>query len=489
MAIKHIPQITSDLTTTDTYVEWEFGIADTWIIDLYVPGEWNGSSSKLVKFYSDTPASQTTIDLSTIGNVSVSYIDFKDIAFVNGTVYADSTCTGINQNNSGIVWGAVTSTDASTISESLSAQFDAISSLDDTSTLSENLSAQGAGVLNESDTSSLSESLSAQFDAISSLADTSTISESLAAVSGAISSQADTSALSEILAGTFAAICDQSDTASISESLDASFAAQLATQSDTSTTSENLSAVFDAVSSQADVASVSEALNGTFSTTCSMGDTAVISDSMDAQYSQGYATLSDTLTVYESLTAQSDSSPSQLSEIYLQRKLYDWIGTILNLWSGQSIRAINEIAFVWHMQNMPRYKIPLLMGRISAVQRIGRDVPFMPDNSGSRRGAGIREFMLYLQFFGAGAIDALEKLVDATDMPEMIASLQANGITPVECQDVLDAHVFLDTMPEERAMLDIRFRTTSEWSSTIDAIESAQITGEINELDNVTINA
>jgi hypothetical protein len=178
----------------------------------------------------------------------------------------------------------------------------------------------------------------------------------------------------------------------------------------------------------------------------------------------------------------------QLSELYLQRKLFDWIVTILPLWNGASTRT-TEIAFVWHMQDMPRYATPLLMGRISAVQRIGRDVPFMPDNSGARRGAGIREFMLYLQFFGPGAIDALSKIVDATDMPEMITDLQADGITPVECHDVLDAHVFLDTMPEERAMLDIRFRTTSEWSHTIDVIESAEMTGEINETDTVLINS
>jgi hypothetical protein len=183
------------------------------------------------------------------------------------------------------------------------------------------------------------------------------------------------------------------------------------------------------------------------------------------------------------------SMPGQFNETYLQRKLFDWIGTILDLWDGASTRDPAEIAFIWHMQDMPRYATPLLMGRISAVQRIGRDVPFMPDNSGARRGAGIREFMLYLQFFGAGAIDSLSKIVDATDMPEMIASLQEDGITPVECHDVLDAHVFLDTMPEERAMLDIRFRTTSEWSHAIDVVESAEVTGEINEIDEVTINA
>ena len=182
------------------------------------------------------------------------------------------------------------------------------------------------------------------------------------------------------------------------------------------------------------------------------------------------------------------SMPGQLDETYLQKKLARWFATILNIWDGTGTQG-NKIAFVWHMQGQPRYPVPSLMGRISAIQRIGRDVPFMPDNSGARRGAGIREFMLYLQFFGPHAIDALSIIVDATDMPELIASLQADGITPVECQDIVDAHVFLDTMPEERALLDIRFRTTSEWSHIIDIIESATVEGEINETDEVIINS
>jgi len=182
------------------------------------------------------------------------------------------------------------------------------------------------------------------------------------------------------------------------------------------------------------------------------------------------------------------SMPGQLDETYLQKKLARWIATILDIWNGTGTQG-TQIAFIWHMQGQGRYPVPSLMGRISAVQRIGRDVPFMPDNSGARRGAGIREFMLYLQFFGPHAIDSLSKIVDATDMPEMIASLQEDGITPVECDDVLDAHIFLDTMPEERALLDIRFRTTSEWSHAIDVVESAEVTGEINEIDEITINA
>jgi hypothetical protein len=181
------------------------------------------------------------------------------------------------------------------------------------------------------------------------------------------------------------------------------------------------------------------------------------------------------------------SGPSQLDEEYLQRKLFTWISSIIDIWDGTGTRGANQIAMVWHMQDVQRYPTPVLMGRISAVQRVGRDCWFNPNSDLKRRLAGIREFMFYLQFFGAGAIGQLEKIVDATDSPSEIADLQGDGITPVECEQIIDAHVFLDTMPEERAILDIRFRTTTEWLKQIDVVETAEIIGKVNGSDTVII--
>jgi hypothetical protein len=98
MAIIHIPELICDPGS-----ENEFAIENTWIIDLYNIGDWNGIAENLVKFYSDTPGSQATIDLSSIGNVYATYISFQDINFINGTVYASLTCVNVS-NNSGIVW-------------------------------------------------------------------------------------------------------------------------------------------------------------------------------------------------------------------------------------------------------------------------------------------------------------------------------------------------------------------------------------------------
>ncbi len=94
MAIINIPELTCDPGSNN-----QFAIADTWVIDSYVPFEWNGTADNLVNFYSDTPGSQATIDISAIGNIYVSYVSFQDIKFIGGTVYADSTCVNVSDNS------------------------------------------------------------------------------------------------------------------------------------------------------------------------------------------------------------------------------------------------------------------------------------------------------------------------------------------------------------------------------------------------------
>ena len=173
------------------------------------------------------------------------------------------------------------------------------------------------------------------------------------------------------------------------------------------------------------------------------------------------------------------SMPGQLDEEYLQRKIYDWLSTVIPLSSIPTNRT-GKALMVWHMQDVERMPTPLLMGRVSSFQKIGRDAVFDPENDGSKRQAGVREFMLYLQYFGANALTLLQKISDATEDSASIESLQADGITPVWPEPVIDAHQFLDTMPEDRAILDIRFRTTSEWSTVIEVLESAEATGEVN---------
>lgn len=99
MATIHIASLSCAPGTTN-----DFKAGDTYIIDGYTAGEWNGTDGNLVKFLSDTPGSRATIDITAIGNFSVSYIDFKDVAIIGGTITADITCVGRDANNDGILW-------------------------------------------------------------------------------------------------------------------------------------------------------------------------------------------------------------------------------------------------------------------------------------------------------------------------------------------------------------------------------------------------
>lgn len=157
---------------------------------------------------------------------------------------------------------------------------------------------------------------------------------------------------------------------------------------------------------------------------------------------------------------------TRISEATLEEAIFDWLDDLLDLWDGQSQRDDNQIAMIWHMQHEGRYKTPILMGRITAINRIGRDsINVLTDNDGDTSMGGTREFMLYLEYFGIGAIDVLEKIKSATEDPASYGLLIAQGIATVEASPIIEAHRFLGTTPEDRAMLDIRLRTSSTWTT------------------------
>ena len=101
MSTQHIPELINDPSSGPCLNE--FGISDIWVIDSYNPGDWNGIISNISLFYSDTPGYQFTLDLSNIGNVSVSYCNFQDVNVIGGIIFADETCSDLG-NTSGISW-------------------------------------------------------------------------------------------------------------------------------------------------------------------------------------------------------------------------------------------------------------------------------------------------------------------------------------------------------------------------------------------------
>lgn len=85
----------------------DFNTGDTYVIDGYTPGEWDGTIGNLVKFLSG--AAFATIDITAIGNITVSYMYFTNITFIGGTVNATDGTSVDGGGNAGIVFPSVAS--------------------------------------------------------------------------------------------------------------------------------------------------------------------------------------------------------------------------------------------------------------------------------------------------------------------------------------------------------------------------------------------
>ena len=94
-----------------------------------------------------------------------------------------------------------------------------------------------------------------------------------------------------------------------------------------------------------------------------------------------------------------------------------------------------------------------------------RDMPGSPDINGSQTYTGDREEMLYLTAIGKGSIDLLNTIRNSIEDTTIRPTISANSFLVVEAQPVMDAHQYLDSMPEDRATLDLRIRFIDTWTT------------------------
>lgn len=188
-------------------------------------------------------------------------------------------------------------------------------------------------------------------------------------------------------------------------------------------------------------------------------------------------------------------------ENVLQEAIYDWIDAFLPLWDGTGSQNGKPL-LTWHMQQAPRPATPLIMARISGLRRIGQDYISRPRNEmidsvmkPAVQQSGTREFTLYLEYFGPNASDAFSKIVDASQNRFSMGPLESVGICIFNNSSIADAHQFLGTVPEERALVELEMRTSSERiiTAALYIIEKVKIRGTINAgtdllLDTITID-
>lgn len=95
MTTEYLPEIANEPGD-----QVEFVASNTYILEEYVAGDFDGNSTSHCLFFSDTPGSPSTLDLSLVGDITVQYCDFQDITVINGTI---TDVGGIdNGNNIGI---------------------------------------------------------------------------------------------------------------------------------------------------------------------------------------------------------------------------------------------------------------------------------------------------------------------------------------------------------------------------------------------------
>ncbi len=187
-----------------------------------------------------------------------------------------------------------------------------------------------------------------------------------------------------------------------------------------------------------------------------------------------------------------------MTESTLRQAIYTWLSSVLSaLWVGDlSERPDNKIAFVWHMEDQTRPATPILEARLSNESRIGRDsigpVSNMAGHVGEQKMTGDREEMLYLTLFGPGAVDYLRLIRNATEDNALRATFDDDSFIVVECMPILDAHEFLDSMPEDRATMDLRLRFIDTWTTNCGGIiEIVNMDTEVDGVDTgaMTVNA
>ena len=173
-----------------------------------------------------------------------------------------------------------------------------------------------------------------------------------------------------------------------------------------------------------------------------------------------------------------------MTESILKTDIFNWLLAVIpTLYVGDlSVRPAGTIAFVWHMSDISRPATPLLEGRLSNDARIGRDYSKQNSN-GSQAYSGDREEWLYFTSIGPGAVDTLKSIRNSIEDTTARPTFAGNSFIIIETQPIVDAHQYLDSMPEDRATLDLRIRFLDAWSTAAGKpgiIETANQTGKVN---------
>lgn len=150
----------------------------------------------------------------------------------------------------------------------------------------------------------------------------------------------------------------------------------------------------------------------------------------------------------------------------IQKNLGDWITSQIN------------INVFFYNQNAPRMELPCIGLLITSVVQIGYDELIPPKNElGNLILCGPREFTLGLYAFGDGCLNNLEKLRTSLQKPTVKEAFNLNKLVYVRHFGINNVTEVINTGFEERANMDVLFRTVSSVADDIGIIEHVEMTG------------
>jgi len=144
---------------------------------------------------------------------------------------------------------------------------------------------------------------------------------------------------------------------------------------------------------------------------------------------------------------------------------------------------------IWMDQNAPRPALPYCAMKIMSRRRVNKDHYSDVGDSGVQTVTGDREFTLSIQRYQAYGADSvtgkLQEVADKLQLTSVIDKFSAKGLVAFDAGQVQDISALLDkTQIEKRASLDISIRYQSVQNDTVGVIETANIEGRDNGVNN-----
>lgn len=161
----------------------------------------------------------------------------------------------------------------------------------------------------------------------------------------------------------------------------------------------------------------------------------------------------------------------------LQKNIYDIFVPVLG-------------TLIWAYPNADRPSQPYIDMNISPVSKIGgNDYMNSPNSAGLSTFTGNREIVLNFRSFGVGGIDKLNSLFDVVEKPSFHQSMLAKEIVYVRFMTgVLDITEIVNTTYEERGVVDMLLRISSQYTDDVGLIEHVYGEYDIINYDDTVIS-